>query len=149
MKRTIRSISGLLAVVILSLNMLMLPSSAQKIVPYSSEYINSYLAYLTARGGGKVEVGVVVMGVTTMDEIGAELIDIYESTDDGDTWHWVYTYTNILYPEMMGSGNFYNDTPVTYPGTAGNQYYAVVTVYAGDHTGHDTREYTTNPIIAR
>ena len=142
-------IPKLLLTFILTCGLFVMPINAYEIIPYSSDYLNSYAAYLTAPGNGEINVGVFVTGVDTMDKIGADTIRIYESTDSGRTWNWDGTYFSFDYPEMLGSGDYYNEVPITHPGTPGNQYYAVVTVYAGDHTGHDTGKYTTNPIIAR
>jgi hypothetical protein len=43
----------------------------------------------------------------------------------------------------------YYDTAVTHIGRPGNKYYAIITIYAGDSTGYDTREYITTIITAK
>ena len=43
----------------------------------------------------------------------------------------------------------YYDRPVSYQGIVGRDYFAVVTVYAGDSTGSDSRDYTTTSVTAR
>ena len=54
-----------------------------------------------------------------------------------------------LFPELVISDAIlYYETPISYPGTPGYKYYAEITVYAGDSTGSDTKEYTTGVVTA-
>lgn len=134
-----RILCSLLAVCMLST---LLCASASAAVLRSSDYLSSYTARLTAVGGGKVAVTVDVSGVGTMDTIGSTTIHIYESTND-QSFTLVETYTSDDYPEMLGSGTFYYDTPITHQGVAGRYYKALVYFYAARGTGSDTRSYTT------
>lgn len=129
-------ISGMLVVCMVSV-LLCVPALAR-----SSEYLDAYGATLTPKSGGKIVVTVDVEAVRKMDKVGASEINIYESTD-GIRFDLVKTYTYGKYPAMMGSGLYYYEDPVTYNGTPGNQYFALVYCYAGDATGHDEKSYTT------
>ena len=78
-----------------------------------------------------------------MTDIGASEIHIYESTTRNGAYTWVASYYAEDYPDMLGTGTTYYKTPVIYQGTAGRYYIADVTFYAGNSSGHDTRDYTT------
>lgn len=114
----------------------------------SSAYLSSYGATVTAKSGGKMVVTVDVSGRGSMTQIGATTIYIYESKDN-KSFTRVATYNYEDYPEMMGSGTFYCEDPVTYPGTVGNYYYASVYCYAAKDGGSDEKNYTTTAVQAR
>lgn len=109
----------------------------------SSAYLNSYRATVTAKSGGKMVVTVTVTGVGTMTEIGASTIYIYESSDN-KSFTKVATYNYEDYPEMMGSGTYYNKDAVTYTGKVGYYYIASVYCYAANSNGSDEKNYTTS-----
>ena len=121
------------------------------IEPYrSSYYLNSYRAWLEPKDDGVIDVIVDVQATGYMDDIGTTLIYIFESVDDGQNWELVRGYASALTPGMIEHDKFiYYETPVSYEGIPGRMYIAIVTVYAGDSTGSDSREYTTTPVYAR
>ena len=85
-----------------------------------------------------------------MDDIGALMIIMYESADEGDTWTAVRGYAASLNPGMLQHDKLlYYDRAVSYQGIVGRDYLAVVTVYAGDSTGSDSRDYVTTSVTAR
>ena len=116
----------------------------------SSLYLDSYRAWLTPKNNGAINVTIDVQAVDYMDNVGATKVIIYESTDGGSTWAQDKVYVRALYPELLEQDTYlYYNTPITHIGTPGNKYYAIVTVYAGDSTGYDTREYITPIITAK
>lgn len=116
----------------------------------SSLYLNCYRAWLTAESGGKISVAVDVQAVTTMDEVGASMIELFESDDGGQTWDCVHIYSKGIHPEMVVEDDYwYYDAPVEYEGVVGRQYFACVTAYAADKTGYDEKEYNTGIVTAR
>lgn len=116
----------------------------------SSLYLSGYRAWLTPVSGSKINVNVDVQAVSYMDNVGSTKIEIFESDDGGDTWGRARTYYSALEDNMLVQDDYwYYDTAVVHQGTAGYKYYAVVTVYAGDSTGSDTREYQTTTVTAR
>lgn len=116
----------------------------------SSLYLSYYRAWLTPVSGAKINVNVDVQAVSYMDNVGSTKIEIFESDDGGDTWGRARTYYSALEDNMLVQDDYlYYDTAVVHQGTAGYKYYAVVTVYAGDSTGSDTREYQTTTVTAR
>lgn len=59
------------------------------------------------------------------------------------TFTKIETFESRDYPDMLGSGTWYYDTPTTYEGTVGNYYYFVVYCYAANFSGSDTGRYET------
>ena len=116
----------------------------------SSLYLSAYRAWLTPESGAIVDVTIDVRAVDDMDDVGALSVDIYESSDGGATWERVRVYVSALYPELLDQDTYwYYDTPISHQGIEGYKYFAVVTVYAGDQTGSDSREYQTTTVTAR
>lgn len=111
----------------------------------ASEYIDSTYAGITAIGNGDLRIDFNISGTGTMTSIGATRIDVKNSS--GVTVK-SFISTNPLYPNMMGSNRFAHVSSVTYSGTPGAYYYAVVTFYAGNSKGGDTDVYTTISIKA-
>lgn len=109
----------------------------------SSAYLDGYRAFITPKSGGLVAVTVDVAGVGSMDEIGASKIYIYESAN-GSNFTKVATYKSEDFPEMLGSGTTYFETPITYLGEPGYYYYASVYCYAAKDGGSDVRQYETS-----
>lgn len=116
----------------------------------SSLYLDGYRAWLTPKSGGKINVTINVQAVGDMDNVGALSVEMYESSDGGSTWHRDGSYASALYPELLQQDTYlYYETPLSHQGVAGYKYYAIVTVYAGDSTGSDSREYQTTTVTAR
>ena len=143
MKRIKRLLCAVLTLCMLAGMMTTFASASER----SSAYLSSYRAFLTAKGNGRVSVTVDVSGTNYMTDIGAEAIYIYESTDNVD-FTLVATYEAEDYPDMLGSGSFYYETPIIHRGTAGRYYSAIVDVYAGNANGGHTRQYHTVSIRA-
>ena len=116
--------------------------------PQASAYINSYVATVSAVGGGKVSVKVQVQAKSFMSEIGATNIRIEQSINN-EAWTIAATYSSDSVAAMLSSGTIYNKTPVTYQGTSGYQYRAVVTCYAANAAGSDSKVYVTPTVIAK
>ena len=115
----------------------------------SSLYLSGYRAWLTPESGAKIDVTIHVQAVDDMDYVGATTVKIYESSDGGSSWTRVRTYLSALEEGMLVEADvLYYDTPISHQGTEGYKYYAVVTVYAEDSTGSDSREYQTTTVTA-
>lgn len=141
MKLSVKKFASLVVALALCLGM------ATTAYARSSLYLDSYRAWLTADSNGEISVVVDVQARDYMDEVGASRIQLLESQDGGETWTTVKIYLKSLHPEMIDTNaSYYYDVPVTYAGTPGYNYYAIVTVYAGDSTGSDSRNYVT-PVI--
>ena len=134
---TKRSLAALMIIATLSC-LLCVGASAR-----SSDYLSAYSAGVVARSGGRIIVSVDVDGVGYMTQIGASNVIIYQSSDQTN-WSSVASYSSANYPSMLTFGTSCNMDVVTYYGTAGYYYKAVVTCYAGNASGHDSRLYSTS-----
>lgn len=114
----------------------------------SSWYLDDYMAAVTPVANGKLVISVDVSARRNCTQLGSDDIYLYESTD-GVHFTLVRHYEYQDYPDMMGSGWDYYDSPVTYRGTVGNYYYAAVYIYAGDNIDYDRRLYETSTVRAR
>ena len=145
MKQTVKKLSAIFLVMVLCIGTFILPASAR-----SSWNLDSYRPWLNVDSGGKMRVTVDVQATDYMDTIGTTRIEILESKNNGTSWTSYRVFLPVVFPEMLESNDFlYFDTPVSFTGTPGYKYCAIVTVYAGDSTGSDSREYTTPMVTAK
>jgi len=148
MKRYWKRTTAFFLTLVLLITAIAIPAGA--VTGRSSLYLSCYRAWLTPVSGAKINVNVDVQAVDYMDDVGSTKIEIFESSDGGDTWSRPRTYYSALEDNMLVQDSvIYYDVAVIHQGTAGYKYYAVVTVYAGDHTGSDSREYQTATVTAR
>ena len=75
-----------------------------------------------------------------MKTLGIKSVKIYSSNGTNVA---TYSYTADGYEYLMGSDTGRKTASVTYTGTSGKSYYAVVVFYASDGSGGDSRSYTT------
>lgn len=134
MVRNRRKLMGIIAAVLCLT--LLVPSNvfaAQQEVtamPLASSYIASCSVGLSALGSGDIAINCVVGGVGTMGYIGVKNIVLYESTDDYNYFAAeVFEYDD--YPNMMGTGKASHSSRVTFDGTVGYYYQAMLNIYAG------------------
>ena len=116
----------------------------------SSDYIDSYAA--SSNTGAKREVVISYDTVATnyMEWVGVAHIVIQEK--NGSTWRGVTTYWGSVANGMIVTNAITHSGSISYNGTSGKQYRAVVTFYAGDaddDTHGDYRTKTTNTVTAR
>lgn len=100
----------------------------EELQPYSSDYLDSYTVWVTAKGGSKMSVSFIVYGTDTMDKIGAQKIVVEEW--DGESWE-----NFAEYPASENSNFFLtkaaeHTASVTFYGTPGFQYRATLYAYA-------------------
>ena len=145
MKKTLSCLTAFVLAVV----MLIGTASAAAEGARSSLYLDAYRAWLTPKSGAKINVTIDVQAVDYMDSVGALEVIIYESSDGGSSWENVRTYASALNPDLLAHDTYlYYDTPISHQGTAGYKYYAVVTVYAKDSTGSDSKENQTYTVTA-
>lgn len=93
----------------------------------SNAYISSFGGAVSVANDGTVTVNFGTHGTDLMDKIGAYAISIYENGQFRKT----YFATNPLYTAtMMGTDDYDFYGYVTYAGTKGNTYQALITHYA-------------------
>lgn len=110
----------------------------------ASEYIRSTTTYISA-SNGVVTVDFRIYATGVMTDIGVKKVEFY--TESGSLVK-TCSYTSSAYSYMMTSGTYTYYESVTYNGTAGTSYYAVVTFYAGNSTGSDSVTDTTDVVTA-
>ncbi len=107
----------------------------------SSLYIAFYDAQITTGPSGKIMVDCSITGTNIMDTIGETTLVIqkYQS----GSWVNMTTWSNLYSYNSASSA-----ATVSYYGTVGAQYRAVITFYAALNGGSDSRIMTTRSVTA-
>lgn len=121
-------------------------ASAAVVTVQSSLYLSDYNAWVTASGSGSVEVGYSVNATRTMTSIGATKIVIQQKS--GSSWVAVKTYYSSTTSKLLASNTNSMAGCITYNGTSGNTYRAIVTVFAGNSSGSGSATVTTGSVTA-
>lgn len=131
MKRLIRITCIIMAMVLL----FAVPVYAEEASTWSSSYISSYDSYLWKSSDNQFQIWFDITGMGKMDEIGVSQIKVQRRASSSDDWVTMKTYLPSSYPEMIreNSAGYYHY--VTYTGTPGYYYRAVVTFYAKKGNG--------------
>lgn len=114
----------------------------------ASEYFGYTAVYAFAKDAGEILIEYDIDPTHRMLECGAKIVYIFEEQSDGD-FEVVFSYHMDDYPEMIQHNSIIGDGEVTYQGTPGLQYYALVGVYAKDSSGSETIYFYTNVVTAR
>ena len=114
----------------------------------ASEYFSCTAVYAFALDDGEILIEYDIDPTHTMLECGARAVWIYEQQSDGD-YEEVFEYLMEDYPDMIQYGSIIGDGQVTYPGTPGKKYYALVALYAKDQYGSEIISFYTNVVTAR
>ena len=144
-KRPMQIISLVMVVVLLLGGMSV--AEAANMSTRASDYFWYTDAWATPTGNGSVIVEFDVSTTDTMKEVGATQIVIYEQQSTG-VYKSVKTFTRYNTTGMIDTNCSCNYCRVSYSGTAGTKYYAVVTFYAKDANGSETLKMTTKTITA-
>ena len=136
MKKAIRLLA-LVLVLTLGLSGIACAAQEEEITPYSNAYISSMIGALS-KNGDTLYISFTVCATGTMTSIGASCIKLY--TSDGDL---VKTYWPSSYSTMLGSNRGMYSATLSYDGTDGTTYYAVITGYAKNSSGSGILTYTT------
>lgn len=111
----------------------------------ASKYISSYNAVISPAGDGNITVECSVVGTGQMKTLGIQSIKIYSGNGVKLT---TYSYTTPGYEYLMGSDTGFKAASITYSGVSGRSYYAIITFYASDGSGSDSKSYSTITITA-
>ena len=122
-------------------------ASAAEVNPRASYYFGSTDVRAYAKPGSKILIEIDVDATHTMQEVGASYVHIFEKQSDG-SYDVVYTYTKEAYTSLIWKNSSCAYVDVTYQGTAGRDYYALVGCYAKDSNGSETRYYETYVVTA-
>jgi hypothetical protein len=143
MKKHVFSTTVLTAVLVLSL-IASIPASAAQL--RENQYLSNYSAATNANGGGYITVEYAVFATGTADEVGATQIVVQRK--NGSAWTSVKTFNRSDYPTLIGTNCSSYIGSVAYQGTSGQQYRAIVTIYAKIGSGSSSCAYTTNTVTA-
>jgi len=120
---------------------------ATESAPRASDYFGATDVRAYAEPGSKILIEIDVSATHTMQQVGASEVYIYEQQSDGG-YDCVYTYTKEEYPSLIWTNSACAFVDVTYQGTAGTKYYALVGCYAKDSNGAETLFHTTYVVTA-
>lgn len=110
----------------------------------SSSYFwcSTFYLYKTSSTTFRVYYEVGATGI--MQELGVNSIRVQRSSD-GETWTTMKTYKKADYPEFICENTGSHSGYVTYTGTAGYYYRAVIVFYAKNSAGFgEVTEYTSS-----
>ena len=114
----------------------------------ASEYFSYTAVYATALDDGEILIEYDIDPTHTMLECGARAVWVYEQQSNGD-YEEVFEYLMEDYPDMIQYDSIIGDGQVTYPGTPGKKYHALVALYAKDQYGSEIISFYTNVVTAR
>jgi hypothetical protein len=113
--------------------------------PFSSDFLSSYGGSISRVSSGNLRVNFTVRATAIYSRVGASIISIQER--NGNSWRTVAIFYSSTTSGMMGSNTIIHSGNINYAGTAGVEYRASITVFAGGTTG-DQRNFVTNPVTA-
>ncbi len=146
MKQKLTSIAAILVALTVFTNSAL--AASPSVGPQASDYLASYMAWMTAMGDGEVALSFDVMATDKMAEVGAGYLCIQEK-EPGGTWKLVLTYYLGDNPDLLESDTYIYGTTVYYQGVAGYQYKGSIIAYAhGYDGGSDSRSVGTSTITA-
>lgn len=122
-------------------------ASAIDMVPDASYYLSSYAVSAGTYTNCHVVISFDVHATRIMDLVGASYLVIQEY--DNGVWTGVHSYFGSTDNGMLEANSSICVGSVTYIGNTGSQYRGIVTVYAGDASGEDSRTITTNIVTAQ
>ncbi len=106
------------------------------ISPHASDYLDGCAITTTPAGNRKIVVDYVVYGTGEMTVIGANKVEIERWDDYSEDW---------VYDRTLTGSSTYNDVDhaatVSFYGTRGEQYRALIYAYAKNANGMDTTVY--------
>ena len=144
MKSKVCKIVSLVMVIAILVSVMPLVSAA---TVRASDYFWCTSAQITPTGSGNMVVEFDVTATETMKEVGTSKVVIYERQSNG-TYKAVKTFTRYNTAGLIEYNTFCSVGDVSYKGTPGIKYYAVVTFYAKNAGGSETLNMTTRIITA-
>ena len=110
-----------------------------------------YFSYTDVRayamGDGEILFTVDVNATHTMEEVGADVVFVYEQQSNGE-YEIVCTIERVDNDYMTWKNLPYASIDVYYQGTPGTKYFAAIGCYAQDAYGSETLYFNTNVVTA-
>ncbi len=145
MKKNLRLFSAFLILFALCISIPGTASASSNSVA-ASDYLTYYYAWTGTASNGTVYFYYNVDATGWMDLVGASCIVVQQKISG--TWSNAATYIGTVNNGMLREDATSHTGSLTYSGISGREYRAIVTFYAGDGSGYDTRNYTTVSVIA-
>ncbi|MDR2360099.1 MAG: hypothetical protein LBD85_02310 [Oscillospiraceae bacterium] len=136
---------GFMLIAALLIAAIMTGATAFAGVQASSE-LSDYTVEMFADGNGVVAVEFYVAAVGIADEVGVSKIVFQRQ--NGSSWTNVATYTRSNHSDFVGYNCSFHTGEASYTGQAGQQYRAIVTVFATKSSGTTSRAPNTNTVTA-
>jgi hypothetical protein len=114
----------------------------------ASLYLSSYSAWATKYSNGSIAFSFDVIATDISDSVGATQVQIQRRSSSSASWSTVQTYTSATRASLLGSNCASHGDTINYTGTSGYQYRSVVTCYAANNGGSDSRTATSNVVTA-
>ena len=132
-------------IMVLGLTLVMLLSAtAFAVESRASEYLSFFSATVTETGDGDLAVSCTVTGSKEMDSIGVNRIEI--QWYNGSRWAVEKVYTSRELLDLQASNDMYVSGKLIHTPEKSGPYRALVTVYAKDGKGSDSRVITTRSV---
>lgn len=133
----------LVCIVLVAVLLLAVPAQAAEVnSSRASYYFGSSCVYLYQISETRFQVWYEVAAVGTMDVLGASVVKVQRSAD-GNTWTTLSTFTKDEYTDMVRRDTCLFAGCISYTGTVGYYYRAIITLYAKKGTGvGEVTEYT-------
>lgn len=134
-------------IIVLSLFLGLIGSaSAATITPNASDYLSYYSAEATTDRNSKIIISFDVNATRFMNFVGASYIVVQENSNG--SWKGVASYFGSSTVGMLATDTYSHTGSISHKGTTGKQYRALVTIYAGNESGEDSRTVMTNTVTA-
>ena len=132
-----KSVRVLCLILTLSLLLAFPVHGESNVEPRASAFFSSYWTFLHKTSSTSFEVWFDVdANAAFMQEIGASMIEVYESPNGENNWTKVQVYEKADYPTMIDYNTSSHTSYVTYDDAISGHYYtACVTYYAKNSTG--------------
>lgn len=129
-----KHISSIICVVLAVIMLLTVPVSAMgNTDTRASSFFGSSSVYLYQTSNTTFQAWFEVSALYPMDKVGASEIKIQKSSDN-ENWSTVKTCSMANYPNLIRENSGIHASYVSYTGTSGYYYRAVITLYAKDGT---------------
>ena len=127
-------------ILILSIILVLCISASTFAFVEASSYLASYTTTITAEGSSKILITFDVAATGKMTSIGVTQIEVQKKV--GNNWVTDTTLTASNYPNFLTSNSIGHASSVRITGISGTQYRAVLTFYAADSSGSDSKNLT-------
>jgi hypothetical protein len=104
-----------------------------------STHLQSYSSSIVAEGNGIIQVYFEVEGMGKMTSLGVTQIEVQKKV--GTAWVPDITLKSNNYPNFLASNTSTHSSSVRVTGVAGTQYRAIITFYAANSTGSDSKDH--------